>query len=91
MNRLHGTKRDFDHYIRVAEEAVKRSGGLRATMNRLIAEVLRTSRKRGMTLRGTADALDWIAGPARKGQPVSFCNLRAAARRIRAGKELVLL
>ena len=43
--------RDFEYYIGVAEDAGKRSDGLWATMNNLIADILRTSRKRGRTLK----------------------------------------
>jgi len=83
--------RNVDYYIKAAQEAAKRSHGLWALMNNLIAEILRTSKKRRMTLNETADALDEIAGPEKKSQPVAINNLRVAARQIRAGKELTLL
>ena len=85
-------KRDFDYYIGVAEDAHKRSDGLWTLMNGLIAEVLRTGKKRGRTLKETADALDYIAGPRKKAQAVvAIENLRVAAKRIREGEELTLL
>ena len=83
--------RDFDYYIGAAQEAGKRSDGLWKIMNNLIADVLKTSQKRGMTLEETANALDEIAGPEKKGQPVAIGNLRVAAMRIRAGEEMALL
>ena len=85
-------RRDFDYYIDAAQESGKRSDGLWRIMNNLVADILRTSKKRGMTLKEAADALDVVAGPRKKTQVVvAIGNLRIAARRIREGKELTLL
>ncbi len=82
--------RDFDYYIGAAQEAHQRSTDVWKLMNGLIAEVLKTSRRRGKTLRETADILNKIAGPKKRGGLKAIDNLRITARQIRADRELTL-
>ena len=84
-------KRDFDYYIAEAQKAENRSVALWKGINQCIRTVLETQRKKGNSLNFVANALDEIAGPENKNEPVSIGNLRVAARQIRARKELVLI
>jgi len=83
--------RDIDYYIGKASEAEKRSNGLWICANAYIRGVLERAKGNGMTLLDVAAILERSAGRKSKNEPVSIGSLRAAARQIRDGEELVLL
>lgn len=80
------------HYIEQAWAAEKRSHGLWQSVNQFVAVSLDEGRDEGRSLDEIAAILDEASGPEKKGEPVSLCNLRGAARQIRRReKDLVLL
>ena len=83
--------RDFDYYIKAAEEAEKRSNMLWQHINRYILQVLQKAKAEGKSLVYAAGILERAGGKKSKNEPVAFCNLRMAAKQIKAGEELVLL
>jgi len=83
--------RDIDYYIGKASEAEKRSNGLWMCVNAYIRGVLERAKADGMPLSVAASILERSAGRKAKNEPVSIDSLRAAARQIRAGEEMVLL
>jgi hypothetical protein len=83
--------KNFEYYIGVAQEAEKRSNGLWKVANRYIWSVLERAKSEGKTLDVAAKILEKVAGKKSKDEPVSFCNIRNAAKQIKAGEDLVLL
>jgi hypothetical protein len=82
---------DYDYYIAEAKKAVARSNGLWATVNGYILSMLELGKTNQTPLEEVAEILKGQAGRRRKNEATSMENLRAAARQIKAGENLVLL